>query len=150
MYSGLSRMVAKIVSTIRGTIPHSSGSSIIPYIVWVLPDAVYPYANIVPLNPCSTESTTGFPANSYTSNYVVFCGKILSSVKLCFLLWSEWFCEVKTLTWFSSGNSIQIPTFKSSSLSFYGRNLQQTYQITPFNIESLPLRLTLSNSLEKI
>ena len=35
----------------------------------VLPDDVYPYANMVPLKPCKTLSTRGLAANSY----IYFC-----------------------------------------------------------------------------
>lgn len=32
------------------------GSLLVPCIVYVLPEPVWPYANIVPLKPCSTAS----------------------------------------------------------------------------------------------
>ena len=47
--------------------PYNSMSSILgPYIVWVFPDEVCPYAKIVPLKPSKTESMIGFAATSYT------------------------------------------------------------------------------------
>jgi len=48
----------KIVLTIQGTIPYISWFSMSgPYIVNVLPDPVWPYAKIVPLNPSRTPLT---------------------------------------------------------------------------------------------
>jgi hypothetical protein len=35
--------------------------------VWVLPDPVYPYAIITPLNPSSTSYTIGLATTSYVS-----------------------------------------------------------------------------------
>ena len=45
-----------------------------PNIVYVFPVPVYPYANIVELMPCNTESTQGL-IFSYTSFWVAFASK---------------------------------------------------------------------------
>jgi len=62
--SGLFRILSNTVEIILGIIPLRTESSISgPYIVNVFPEEVYPYAKIVPLNPYSTLSTIGSPAN---------------------------------------------------------------------------------------
>ena len=64
--SASSACLSNIYSMALGITPHSSGFLYLPTIVCVLPVPVWPYANMVPLNPSSTESTTGRAAPSYT------------------------------------------------------------------------------------
>lgn len=59
MFSVLELIARKTWRTILGMIPDSDViySPTSPSIVWVLPDAVWPYANMVPLKPSITLST---------------------------------------------------------------------------------------------
>lgn len=47
------------------------GESSVPVIVYVFPEDVCPYANIVPLKPRVTASTIGFAISLYTSEVFV-------------------------------------------------------------------------------
>lgn len=112
-----------IIITIRGIIPLLFGS-LVPCIVWVFPELVWPYAIIVPLNPSNMLFKIGPPTSLYISYCVESESNILSNMNISSspLLGSfivKYFSEIFLWIFY------WLPMLYYSLLK--GRNLQNTF-----------------------